>query len=1108
MIDPEGNIDMKIFARFNQGGASKDPVYAALSAAILAIQAVPTNVNAPPSAIPSCTTFFEHYTALATTPLESVAAQYADLKPLNNFWKYACDAASLAIAAAAKGEEVSVAAASAAALQQISDVSARVAWDGDNAFGFDIGVGGLVDQSAADDGWEMLYDALQQSLPWIDLQYLPLARTAMMDLSASYDFDSGTTTFSAFTGNYLWLLSLVRDPVKATFGVDLPEDDGSTTAPTTAVSMSVSSKGLQQLSVGLGGSWKASEISKRLGVSWAANDDLLTISAPSVVYSPIPVALAVTMQVDIPALGVSQMTSSLNLVSGGSMQLQLFGQFQPIPGVTVTSMVLTAVNGNFQASASGVLANTPMTISGQISRSDSGTQQPNTVALAMTASNINLASILKQIFEKDGLLPAFLLDFVKGITFSTVSITYNSAAPGKTKFGIIAVPELNGATALKAVLDAVGLDPSDLALRMGPSSLAFGISKTYSLKLPAPFTGPGVATWSLAIDPATKGAVLGSSFSSAIAVSGVQSPVGIDIAASVSTSAANGLAIAFAGATTSPIVIKAFSFIKFAPFKMSASVSASTPPILNQLTLAGGISVLGVSGTALFAFHKNTGTLALQAQVSGIDLQSMVSAATGVNMYLGPLNMQLDSAKFSYSTVNIAELNIPMGLFFSARLTWRSMQADVAFALSSDGVDFAVKFDMTEFSRVFNQEVLGRLDAALNAAGAAMKSAGSALMKSKAEAEAKLQAAQKDVDKAKAKVEYDLQVFNKAKKQADADLKNAKQKVESAAAAFEAAKKKAYDDLEKAKRDYENADRAFNEARDNAYRDLDNARRDVDNAQRDFDNTIASAQQKINDAQGSVNWLKGEYDWHANRCDAWPHNWGHCVSAGANWIAYEVANGVLNAARGFLNDVVNGAVRWTLDRARDTLNAAQQVADGVLTGVQWTTRQAAMGILDACQKVAEGVLKGSEVAALESAKAILTAANAAADGILTGTHFVALQTSLAGLDLAKGTLKAAEAAASSTLSALNNALNAVGGALQSVKTANFLQLTSCSLAVRASKTKGVALGFGYGLTVLGTRYTGKLVLSVQDPLTAILNALKSEILKPLKAAFPAIAPYV
>jgi len=276
-----------------------------------------------------------------------------------------------------------------------------------------------------------------------------------------------------------------------------------------------------------------------------------------------------------------------------------------------------------------------------------------------------------------------------------------------------------------------------------------------------------------------------------------------------------------------------------------------------------------------------------------------------------------------------------------------------------------------------------------------------------------------------------------------------------------------------------------------------------------FDIAVDNAHRKINDAQASVNWLWGQYNYHSSRCNGWPWNWGHCVEAGANWVAYQVATGVLNLARNFLNDVVGGAGRWALDRARDVLNAAQRAAEDVLKGVQWTTRQAAMEILNTCQKVADGILKGSEAAALETAKGILKAAEESAKGVLTGTHYIALQASYAGLEIAKAGVKASEATVSATLSALNDALQAVGGALESVKLANFLQLTSCSLAVRATKSRGVALGFGYDLTVAGTRYSGQLVLSLEgDPVTAILNALKNEIMKPLKQSFPAIAPYV
>jgi len=59
--------------------------------------------------------------------------------------------------------------------------------------------------------------------------------------------------------------------------------------------------------------------------------------------------------------------------------------------------------------------------------------------------------------------------------------------------------------------------------------------------------------------------------------------------------------------------------------------------------------------------------------------------------------------------------------------------------------------------------VLGHVDAALNAAGGAMKSAGSALMKSKAEAEAQLEQAYKELERAKVQVARDLQVFSNAK---------------------------------------------------------------------------------------------------------------------------------------------------------------------------------------------------------------------------------------------------------------------------------------------------------------------------------------------------------
>eukprot|EP00775_Hariotina_reticulata_P007089 gene7089-7302_t len=948
--------------------------------------------------------------------------------------------------AAAQGEVVSASAAAAALPEQfnITDISSRFAWDGNNGYGFELRVGGLVDQETADMGWELLYDALSASLPWIDLQYLPLSNTALMDLAASYDFTSGTMTFSAFSGNYLWLLSLVSNSVKATFGLDLPAVDLSTSIRTSAVSLAVNRNGLQQLSIALDGSWSPSNMVQRLlGTSWPGADDLVVISSPSVVYTAIPLSLAISMQVDVPVLRVSEMVSSLTVISGGTVELQLFGRFEPIPGLTITGMTLVSANNSLQASASGVLAGVSMSVAGEIRSNGTGPSSKKTVMLVLRATDVNVGSILSQVFGSDGLVPEFLLDFLQAIKFQHITLTYNSAANG-AKFGIIALPDIDGAPALKAVLNAVGLDPADVALRMGPSSLTFGITKSYTFTLPAPFTQPGVVIWSLALDSQTKGAVLGGSFSSALAVPGVRDPVGIDVFAGISTSVSNGVAVAFAGATTTPIVIQAFPFIQFLPFNMSASVSLQ-PTVLNQLTLAGGISMVGVTGSAFFTFDRSSRAIAMRAEISGINLQRLISAATGMNVNLGPLNVELEFSRISYSTVALPSLNIPMGLFYNARFVLLTMRTDIAFALSADGVDFAVTFDTSEFSRVFHQEVLGRVDAALASADGAMKSASSDLMSSKAEAEARVAGARNAVAAAKRDVELKLSIFNQAVAQAEADIRSATASLTSATAAFDQAKLKADTDLARARQGFTAADRAFNDARNRANTALTNARNALDTAQR----------------------------------------------------------------KSAVNGLASSAVGVALEAARVTLRAAEAEANRVLNGVEFVSRQTAMAALDVAQRASDGVLTGVQAAAVTTAQGVLRAANDAQRAVLTGTHWVALVSANSALDFATANLNAAEAAASATISALSNALQAVGSAVSTIKTANFLQLRSFSVAVRTSKSRGNLYSFGYDISAGGTRFTGQLEFSSSaDLLQTVLRTLQGEVVKQLKAAFPLIAAYI
>lgn len=275
------------------------------------------------------------------------------------------------------------------------------------------------------------------------------------------------------------------------------------------------------------------------------------------------------------------------------------------------------------------MASIPMAVAGTISSGSAG----KSVNLVLSASSISVGNLLRQLFSADGLVPNFLLSFVDPIKFQSVLITYNSAASGKSKLGIVAVPDLDGAPALKTIITTVGLDPTDLALRMGSSSLQFGLSKSFKLDLPAPFTGPGNATFSLALDSENKGAALAGSFAAALRINGVRDAVGLSVTASLSTTASNGVAISMPGATTTSIVIDGFSFIQIGTLTLAASVSPS-PLMVHQLTLAGSVNMLGATGQAMFTFDKSSGALALAGEVANIDIQQMLRAV-GVNVNLG-----------------------------------------------------------------------------------------------------------------------------------------------------------------------------------------------------------------------------------------------------------------------------------------------------------------------------------------------------------------------------------------------------------------------------------------------------------------------------------------
>lgn len=58
------------------------------------------------------------------------------------------------------------------------------------------------------------------------------------------------------------------------------------------------------------------------------------------------------------------------------------------------------------------------------------------------------------------------------------------------------------------------------------------------------------------------------------------------------------------------------------------------PLTLNELTMAGSVEILGVTGTSLFTFDKKTGVIAYGASIENLDIQRMLGTM-GINVNLG-----------------------------------------------------------------------------------------------------------------------------------------------------------------------------------------------------------------------------------------------------------------------------------------------------------------------------------------------------------------------------------------------------------------------------------------------------------------------------------------
>jgi hypothetical protein len=314
----------------------------------------------------------------------------------------------------------------------------------------------------------------------------------------------------------------------------------------------------------------------------------------------------------------------------------LTGAFTPVPAVEITKLSLSAAAGvGLTATGSGAIGGVRMSARVQVFEARSGGGARD-VRIDLSASNVTVGGMVKAAFPA-ALVPDFLLKFVQPLAFSSVTLTYLSNGPnsaaGTGGFTIEALPDPASVPSLAAVLRAVGLDPSELGLRLGPNGLAFGVSRSYSLSLPQPFTGPGEVAFALALDSATNAAALSGSFAAALAVPGLSEPLGLSVAATLSAGAGGGVSLAMSAATTTAVAFKDFPWLRVGAVRMAGALSFG-PTVLTSLSLSGELDVLGAAGNASFTFNRATGAVGYKGSVDRVDLQQMLGAM-GVSVNLG-----------------------------------------------------------------------------------------------------------------------------------------------------------------------------------------------------------------------------------------------------------------------------------------------------------------------------------------------------------------------------------------------------------------------------------------------------------------------------------------
>ena len=267
-------------------------------------------------------------------------------------------------------------------------------------------------------------------------------------------------------------------------------------------------------------------------------------------------------------------------------------------------------------------------------------------AFSMSTANLNMRTLVCVFFDKSAgcssvpLVPDPLMQLLAGLSFTEVGVSYDNSKEAGKQLAVIAVPDMSKVPLLGDIMGfmettfGLSFSPKDIMLKLSPGEpIAFGIFKSFTMSLGAPFTEPVQTTASLEVvgSGVSLGVKAQLAFDSTIKLPGVQDAVGFNVLATVAMNP--DLSFGFAGRTTTTVVLSMFKFIQIKEFAVAAEFSVS-PFMLNMLKLQGEIQIFDVAGSGAFLWDRNTGDLAFKGEVANVDLQDLLKE-WGIDLDLG-----------------------------------------------------------------------------------------------------------------------------------------------------------------------------------------------------------------------------------------------------------------------------------------------------------------------------------------------------------------------------------------------------------------------------------------------------------------------------------------